>query len=97
MFSSLNNENDKLEKENDDDEDDFIPDENGLEGNRFSHIPEFSNHTKRSPYVHKDQIVEEEEELESEFVDTNDQFGFKNLNSYISQMDKWIEEGRTFK
>jgi hypothetical protein len=33
MFSSLNNENDKLEKENDDDEDDFIPDENGLEGN----------------------------------------------------------------
>jgi hypothetical protein len=47
--------------------------------------------------VHKDQIVEEEEELESEFVDTNDQFGFKNLNSYISQMDKWIEEGRTFK
>lgn len=94
MFSSLNNEKDEFDEEK---EDEQIPDENGLEGSWFSNIPEFSNHTKRSPYVHKDQIIEEEEELESEFVDTNDQFGFKNLNSYISQMDKWIEEGRTFK
>jgi hypothetical protein len=60
-------------------------------------VPIFDkSNNKRSPYMHKDQIIEEDEELE-DFVDPSEQFGFKNLSSYISQMDKWIEEGKMFK
>lgn len=98
MFDSINEEKDKLkqtETSNFDDEDQ-IPAENSFEG-WFDAVPEFPSKIKRSPYVHNDQIIEEEEEQEPEYVCSDQQFGFKHLSSYISQMDKWIEEGKTFK
>lgn len=99
MFDSLNQEKkDQLaNKEFQGADSDGIPDESGFDGDWFENLPVFPNTSKRSPYVYKDQVIDEEEEYEQEFVDTNEQFGFRNLNSYIKQMDKWIEEGKTFK
>ncbi|CAI2387758.1 unnamed protein product [Moneuplotes crassus] len=93
MFDSLSK-----DKENDDfnniDED--IPQESSLDGNCLNEIPSFPEKSKRSPYIAKDQIIEEDIN-EGEYVDSENQFGFQNLNSYIDQMDRWIEEGKTFK
>jgi hypothetical protein len=99
MFNSINEEKEKLKQEetkDDDDKDNQIPEENSFEY-WFDAVPEFPAKAKRSPYIHKDQIIEEEEEQDIDFVCPEQQFGFRNLSSYISQMDKWIEEGRTFK
>lgn len=90
MFDSLHDEDANENNE------DGIPNERSLDGNFSNDMPSFPS-TKRSPYIHKDQIIEEEEELENEFVKPDQQFGFQNLSSYIDQMDKWIEEGKTFK
>jgi hypothetical protein len=99
MFDSLNMEKENRAKDANeaDHDDEQIPDESSLDGNCFGNMPVFPSSNKRSPYIHKDQIIEEEEELESEFIDPTEQFGFKNLSSYMSQMDRWIEEGKTFK
>lgn len=99
MFDSLNMEKENRAKDANeaDHDDEQIPDESSLDGNCFGNMPVFPSSNKRSPYIHKDQIIEEEDELESEFIDPTEQFGFKNLSSYMSQMDRWIEEGKTFK
>ena len=69
MFDSINEEKEKLQQnETKDFEDtDNIPEENSFEG-CFDAVPEFPVKSKRSPYVYKDQIIEEEEEQEPEFV-----------------------------
>jgi len=94
MFDSFNaDKHQHIEKKHSNEDDYDIPEESGLDGNCLQNIPQFKNPSKRSPYIHKDQIIEEEED----FVKPHEQFGFRNLNSYISQMDRWIEEGKTFK
>ena len=94
MFDSLSKDKENNEFSNIDEE---IPQESSLDGNCLSEIPSFPEKSKRSPYIAKDQIIEEEEVAEGEFINSEDQFGFRNLNSYIDQMDQWIEEGKTFK
>jgi len=96
MFDSVNEEKELIQNPKEAEED-TIPDEGSMDNDFFGGVTDFEVPSKKSPYLHKDQIVEEAEELENEFVDPSQQFGFKNLNSYISQMDQWIEEGRTFK
>ena len=98
MFDSLNPDKEQLDNTDFQEIDsEWIPDESGLDGNWLENLPVFPNPNKRSPYIYRDQVIEEEDELENEFVDSNEQFGFKNLNSYIKQMDRWIEEGKSFK
>lgn len=98
MFDSFNKNKRKLNNDVsiENEEEWNIPDEMDLDG-CFQNMPATQKpNSKRSPYIHRDQIIEEDEECD-DFVDPNQQYGFKNLNSYISQMDKWIEEGKTFK
>mmetsp|Transcript_850 Transcript_850/g.800 ORF Transcript_850/g.800 Transcript_850/m.800 type:complete len:86 (-) Transcript_850:25-282(-) len=85
MFDSINAERDKRKLEDAQIDSDIIPDESGLDGNYFCNLPVFK---------HPDAV---KEIPEVEYVKPSDQFGFKNLSSYIAQMDKWIEEGKTFK
>ena len=103
MFDSFNTNKKKAKDTTFESDGCDVPDEYGLDGNWVQDMPQFQNpnttnknNNKRSPYFHKDQIIEEDQESEG-FVATSEQFGFKNLSSYIDQMDKWIEEGRTFK
>lgn len=92
MFDSLTKQKEGIDPIPEDE----IPQESSLDGNYLSEVPSFPENSKRSPYIARDQIIEEEV-LEEEFVPSEDQFGFENLNSYIDQMDQWIEEGKSFK
>ena len=60
-------------------------------------FPADPNPNKQSPYIHRDHVIGEEDKFENIFVDFNEEFGFKNLISYIKQMDRLIEEGKSFK
>lgn len=99
MFDSINQDKEEFQKgeENISDTDEAIPAENSLDGHWMSGIPSFQNQMKKSKYISKDKIIEEEEAEVDELVWPDQQFDFQNLSSYIDQMDQWIEEGKTFK